>query len=316
MDAISVAVTGAAGFLGRALVRRLQRDPQVREIVAIDRRVGHSGEKIRWISGDVRSPNLEPALHGVDAVVHLAFVVLGDLREAESINVTGSANVFELTGRAGAKRLVFLSSVAAYGYGPPDRLLAEDDPLRPVPGFVYSQTKAAAERALDASQARYPELEGVRLRPCIIVGPGAHRPLALLARKGLQVTPNDLGSLQLVHVDDVVEACRLAVFRKVMGAFNLTGDGVLTPRELAQLAGARHVPVPGGLLRAGMRVVSRVLPSRGLDVGWLRIARRPPLISAARARAELGWAPTRSTQQIALEMLGYDWRQPSLEVPQ
>ena len=71
-------------------------------------------------------------------------------------NVGGSANVFEAAGRAGCRRLLFLSSVVAYGFGRTDRLLREDDPLRPVPGFVYSETKAAAERELDAASARHP----------------------------------------------------------------------------------------------------------------------------------------------------------------
>jgi UDP-glucose 4-epimerase len=303
---LRIAVTGAAGFLGAALVRRLAREPRVAQVVALDLRAGEPLEKVRWVVEDVRSPKLAGALAGADAVAHLAFVVFGDLREAQETNVSGSANVFETAGRSGCKRVLFVSSVAAYGTGHPERLLREEDPLRPVKGFVYSETKAAAERSFDEAGARYPAAGWVKLRPCIVIGPGAHRSLRHFARTDVHVKPGgDTGRIQLVHVDDVVEGCVLALLGEATGSFNLAAEGLLTVEELAALAGARVVTVPGLVLRGALRVFAKAVP--GLDAGWLEIIRRPPLISADRAREVLGWKPTRTTAQVAAELMTYDW---------
>lgn len=309
MSSVTVAVTGAAGFLGRRLVPRLAEDGAIGEVVAIDQVSGADsaalGDRVRWIRADVRDPALHETLRGCDVVVHLAFVVLGDLREAESVNVAGSANVFEAAARAGCRRVVFLSSVAAYGFGSADgHLLTEDEPLRPIPAFTYSRTKAAAEAALDATAGRHPDLEVVRLRPSIILGSGAHAPLLRWAGSRIHVAPGRTGPLQFVHLDDVVEACRLAtVGDHTTDVFNLAGAGSITFADLADLARAWLIPLPGVLARAAVRLASRIRPAAGLDVGWLLIARRPPLVATGRAETDLGWRPTRTTREAAQEFL-------------
>jgi nucleoside-diphosphate-sugar epimerase len=302
-----VAITGAAGFLGQALVERLRREPTIREIIALDQRQGPEAEKVRWVKMDVRSPELVGALKGADTVVHLAFVVLGDLTEADSINVQGSENLFDSAGRAGCKRLVFLSSVAAYGHGLLDRPLTEEDPLRPIESFTYSRTKAAAERAMDRAGERYPGMTQVRLRPCIILGPGCHKPLALWSKSRVHFSLGDHAGIQFVHVDDVVEACRLAVVGSASGIFNIAAPGTLSPRELADLAGARLVRLPANLARGAMRLMSALAPRKGLDAGWLTIAERPPVVSTLRAERDLGWKAKKDVRELAAEFLAEQW---------
>lgn len=303
MKGLTVAVTGAAGFLGRTLVPALRDDPAVARLIAIDIAPGVT-EGVAWMTADVRDPELIEVLRDVDVVVHLAFIVLGDMRRAEDINVRGSANVFDAAAKAGCRRIVFASSVAAYGYGVEGRLLTEDDPLRPLDGFAYSRTKGAAERALDEIQQRNPDLEVVRLRPAIILGPKTHDLLTMLTSRRSVVRPGRRApGVQFVHIDDVVEAFRFAAVGEATGAFNIAGPGVLTYREIARLAGRRCVTVPAWVARLGAWTAARVRPKLGLDSGWVLIAQRPPFVSTSRAERDLGWKPRFTSWEALQEFL-------------
>jgi nucleoside-diphosphate-sugar epimerase len=303
MSGITVAVTGAAGFLGRALTPALRDDPRVGRVIAVDRAPGAT-EGVDWRIADVRDPGFADVVRGADVVVHLAFVVLGDLREADDINVRGSANVFEATASAGSRRIVHASSVAAYGYGIEGRLLTEDDPIRPIEAFTYSRTKGAAERALDDTLARHPDLEGVRLRPSIILGPRNHDLLETLMNRRSVIRPGRRsGAIQYVHIEDVVEAFRLAALGEATGAFNVAGSDSVTYEDLAEITGKRLVTVPHGVALSFAGASARLRPKLGLDAGWVMISQRPPLVSAARAERELGWRPTRSSRQAIEEFL-------------
>jgi len=303
MSGITVAVTGAAGFLGRSLTPALRDDPRVVRVIAIDRAKGAT-EGVDWASADVRDPGLKGVLGGADVVVHLAFVVLGDLREADDINVRGSANVFSATAAAGARRIVHASSVAAYGYGIEGRLLTEDDPIRPIEAFTYSRTKGAAERALDETLARHPDLQGIRLRPSIILGPRNHDLLETLMSRRAVIRPGRAsGAIQYIHIDDVVEAFRLAALGDATGAFNVAGAGTVSYEDLAEITGKRLVTVPHGVARSFAGASARLRPKLGLDAGWVMISKRPPLVSSDRAERELGWRATRSSRQAIEEFL-------------
>jgi nucleoside-diphosphate-sugar epimerase len=303
MSALTVAITGAAGFLGRTLTRVLRDDPAVGRVIALDLARGET-EGVDWVAADVRDPALVERFRGVDVVVHLAFVVLGDLRQAEDINVRGSANVFEAAAKAGCRRLVHASSVAAYGYGLEGRLLTEDDPIQPIDAFTYSRTKGAAERALLETIARHPALEVAWLRPSIILGPRNHDFLETLMSRRAVIRPGRrAGAIQFIHIDDVVEAFRLATLGKATGAFNVSGAGSVSYEELAAIAGKRLLTVPFRAAVGFTGAAGRVRPKLGIDGGWVMIAQRPPLVSAERAERELGWRPTRSSRESITEFL-------------
>ena len=107
-------------------------------------------------------------------VVHLAFLIFGSHDETREINLRGSRNVFEATVAAGAKRLVYTSSVAAYGFhrDNPD-VLTEDTPPRGTPDFYYSAQKAELERLLQDDRRRTLATDVYVFRPCIVAGADA-----------------------------------------------------------------------------------------------------------------------------------------------
>ena len=107
----------------------------------------HGWEKVEYRRGDVLDrDSVEALVEEADVVVHLAFVIVAGQEESREINLRGSRNVFEAAAAAGAKRLVYTSSVAAYGF---DRdlpaLLDEDEPLRGSSRHPYSAHKAEVE---------------------------------------------------------------------------------------------------------------------------------------------------------------------------
>ena len=313
-----IVVTGASGNVGTALLRALAADDRVEQIVGIARRVPEwRNPRTRWVRADVAADPLEPHLEGADAVVHLAWLIQPsrDGAELERVNVEGSRRVFEAAAGAGAGALVHASSIGAYSPGPKDRRVDESWPTDGIETSFYARHKAAAERALDAVEARHPELRVVRLRPGLIFQRSAAQeirrlfagpllPSPLVHPRLLPVLPvTDRLVLQAVHADDVAEAYRLAATDpSARGAYNVAAEPVLGPRELGELLGARPVRVPARALRAAAALTwrARLQPT---PEGWLDMGLAVPVMDTTRAREELGWTPRKSAGEALLELL-------------
>ncbi len=169
--AMRVVVTGATGNVGTAVLRALNADPDVDQVVAVARRPPmRSLSPAEFVSADVTTDRLEPIFAGADAVVHLAWLIQPGRDESvtRAVNVDGSRRVFEAVVAAGVPSLVYASSVGAYSPGPKDRLVDESWPTDGITTSFYSRHKAAVERDLDRLAAEQPRLRIVRLRPGLI----------------------------------------------------------------------------------------------------------------------------------------------------
>lgn len=298
----TVAVTGASGSLGEAVLDQLvERFPDAK-ILALDRASPHRRRdpgRVQFVRCDVRDRDLKEKLAGVDALVHLAFIVdrTGGLtpEEIESINLGGTRNVFESGAAAGVRQFVYASSIAAYGMHPEnsDRLLTEDMPLRGNPDFFYSHHKSEVEHWLDAFEKDHPKIRIARLRPCIFMGERSPtRPVRLLAY--VPVIPSLMGfehvRFQLAHEDDIAAAFALALEKKAHGAFNLAAEGALSLRDVASAMGKWSLPVPGSVLKLG--ALAYRMGWSAWDPDWLiKASRSNVAMSTAKARNELGWTP-------------------------
>ena len=312
-----VVVIGATGNVGTSTLRALGADEGVREIVGVARRrPGLELPKVRWETADVAVDELGPLLAGADAVVHLAWLIQPSRDESvtHEVNVVGSRRVFAAVAAAGVPSLVYASSVGAYAEGPKDRAVDESWPTTGIPTSFYSRHKAAVERILDSFEAAHPEVRVVRLRPGLCfkreAASGIRRlfagpllPSPLVRRELIPVLPA-LGRLvfQAVHSDDVAAAYRLAVMGDARGAFNVAAEPVLDPPELGRLLGARPVPVPRAVLRAGASLSwrARLQPS---EPGWLDMGLGVPVMDVTRARTELGWEPRHTAGDALLDLL-------------
>ncbi len=182
---LTVAVTGPTGTFGFGLIPLLQADERVKRIVGIARRPfdpdGFGWTKMEYRRGDVRDQaTLREAFDSADVVVHLAFLITGaaPAEELRSVNVEGTLNAFRAAAAAGARRFVYASSVAAYGFHPDNPVgMTEEWPVRPAARLFYAREKAELEHLLRAEAARL-EAAGRRARPvpaAPAAGPGPAR---------------------------------------------------------------------------------------------------------------------------------------------
>jgi UDP-glucose 4-epimerase len=313
-----VVVTGATGNVGTALLRALADEPAVTAITGIARRrPAWSVPKTTWARADVARDDLEPHLHGADAVVHLAWLIQPSRNEraTRAVNVEGSARVFAATARAGVGALVHASSVGVYAPGPKDRQVDESWPATGIPSSFYSRHKAAAERALDGLEIAHPDLRVVRLRPGLVfqrpaaseirrLFAGPFVPRLLLRRGVVPVVPRHPRlRVQAVHADDLADAYRRVLLGDVRGAFNVAADPVLDGEALRRALGARAtVPVAASVLRAAASLTwrARLQPT---EPGWLDLGLGVPLMDVGRVRSELGWTPVRTATAALDELL-------------
>ncbi|HEX6421152.1 MAG TPA: NAD-dependent epimerase/dehydratase family protein [Acidimicrobiales bacterium] len=315
-----VAVTGPTGTFGHGLMPLLEADPRVARVVGIARRpfdpAARGWSKMAYRRGDVRdAAALEQAFAGADVVVHLAFSVMaaGGAGEARAVNVDGTLNALRAAAAAGARRFVYASSVAAYGFHRDNPVgITEEWPTRPARRLRYGQDKAEIELLLAGEAAAHPEVDLYVLRPPVVVGPhtiGAKQvvsgPLAPLARRLGRLAVRAARSpvpvpvpvpalpLQLVHEDDVGRALvQCIVGAGPPGAYNIAGDGVLTGTDLARELGLWPLRVPAGLARSTARALA-ALPDLPFvpSPGWAEALTHPAIMNTTRATRDLGWRP-------------------------
>ena len=322
---LTVAITGPTGDVGRSLLHALERNREVGRVVAMARRpfdpAAEGLKKTEYRQGDVLDRSaLDRLMTDADVVVHLAFLILGNLEETERVNLEGSRNVFEAA--AGAKRLVYTSSVAAYGFYPDNpELLTEDVEPRGTDRHYYSAQKAELEGVL-AEVLGGTETQTYVFRPCIVAGGDAQlllqnipyiqlserMPAAVLHALELlpvlkPVLPDPGVRFQLVHHDDVASALRAAIVgRGTPGVYNLAGPGTLTMSDVADALGWYSVPLPELALGATAAVVAR-LPFLPAEAQWIESFRSPVLMDTAKARRELRWRPQHDARATLQEMV-------------
>ncbi|MEZ5862996.1 MAG: NAD(P)-dependent oxidoreductase [Geminicoccaceae bacterium] len=249
-----ILVTGALGLIGNAA--RVALEDAGRPVVAVDRVAGEvAGRPV--LAGDVTAVHRLHALaleHGGFAgILHCGafsgpMVAADDPAAMVAVNITGTANMLELARIHRVPRLVFCSSVSAYG-NTPDGLdpVPEATPLHPT--SVYGASKAAGEALVDGYAAQH-GVDGLALRIGWVYGP--RRTTACAIRDMLQHAragrPFHLPfgadhHRQYVHVDDVARALVLALDAERPGqrAYNINGGTRVTLGEIAGIVG-RVVP--------------------------------------------------------------------------
>jgi nucleoside-diphosphate-sugar epimerase len=325
-QALTVAVTGPTGTFGFGLAPLLESEPGIGQVVGIARRPfdpsAHGWTKMSYRQGDVRDPDaLRHAFAGADVVVHLAFMITGTTKAEtiRAINVDGTLNAYRAARDAEAKRFVYASSVAAYGFHRDNPVgITEDWPTRPAERLFYAQEKAELEQALADEASARPGPDLYLLRPPIVVGPHAiggknavPGPVARLAGRMLgliNASPIPIPlltaniSLQLIHERDVGRALLLCILGSgPPGAYNIAGDGVLTGADIARELGLAPIPIPASLVHAAARSVASVPwpPSTPPAAEWIEALGHPAIMDTKKARTELGWKP----EYTALEAL-------------
>lgn len=299
---LGVLVTGATGFIGRALVARLAAEPRFRVRASVRRRSELLPSAVEQVvtGGLSGATDWSEVLRDMGAAVHLAARahVLDDraadpLAEFRRINVEGAANfATQAAATAGFRRFVFVSSIGVNGNATHGRPFSEVDPPRPVEPYAVS--KREAEDALKAIADRT-ALELTIVRPPLVYGPGAPGNFGRLARIVARGVPLPFGAIRnrrsLIAIDNLVDFITIAIANPA--AANETflvsdGEDLSTAELVTRLGRAqgrrpRLIPVPAAILRSvaalvGKRdVVDRLIGSLEID--------------STKARRVLQWTP-------------------------
>lgn len=309
----TVAVTGATGFVGRALCRRLLDDGlRVVALVRAEPAAVPPGVETRVVGDLAAVKDFAPYLQDVDAVAHLAARVHvmnptpADAALFQAVNVTATRRLAEGAADAGVGPLLFLSSIKVNGEGR-DTPYTADDP--PAPADPYGRSKAEAEAVL-AEVARQKGLAVTIIRPPVVYGPGVKANVAALARLCDSALPLPFGATRnarsLIALDNLVDAVARALMApQAAGKTYLVRDGEdLSTGELirrirgAQGRPARLVPVPQGLMTAGLRLIGRG--------GLVDRLFGSLTVDDSAIRRDLGWTPPLTVDQGLAAMLKTD----------
>lgn len=311
MSGRRIFITGAAGYLGSALVEALAPRRRagefdvvvasdVREVPADQRRDG-----IDYVVHDVRNPGLDAVLGArrIDTVVHLAAIVTpgpSSNRELEyAVDVLGTRHVLDACVRASVHQLIVTSSGAAYGYHADNpEWLDENDPVRGNEAFAYSHHKRLVEEMLADGRQRHPALRQVVFRVGTILGDATRNQItALFDKPRLIAIRGSRSPFVFVWDRDVVGAIEHAIRTDAAGIYNVAGDGALSIQDIARRLGKRCVTLPPGLLRTVLAVLHPLgLVQYGPEqVDFLRYR---PVLSNRRLKAELGYVPMKTSAEV------------------
>ena len=300
-----IAVTGSAGYLGRATVAALCNKPEVELVAGIDvaptELRPRQTRRLISITHDIRTSLLD-VLRDLDiqAVVHLAFLLRPTRDEslAADININATGRLLEDCEAAGVGQFIYLSSTTVYGAGPErNRPAVEDDPVNPVRGFQYSEHKAAAERLILDHSRRNPNMRACILRGCVTMAAGAENFITqAFARRVLPVPAGANPEMQFLHLDDYTTIVETALTRRANGIFNIAGEGTLRWRDLVRTAGAMALPLPAPILNGLIGLTWSLGLQNSSKPAGLNFIQYPWLASTEKVRSELGWEPTHSSR--------------------
>ena len=303
----TIAITGVGGLVGRRLLAELEGDASVDRILGLDVVVpeGLPGDRLELRQADIRDPGLAGTLEGVDTVVHLAFQLDPDRDEAHmwDVNVAGSRNVFECAHRAGAGKVIYVSSGVAYGAHPDNDVpLTEESPLRANPDFNYAEHKFEVEQWLWPWAEEHPETVVTVLRPSIITGHGAQN--FITRQFEMPRFPSVRGHkppMQFAHVDDVASALAHVIRNDLPGPYNVTSEGWLSFDEITAIAGRGTLDLPEEVaFQAADRMWRMGLGEA--PAGQVHYIMHPWVMSVDKLVAT-GWRPKHSNRDAFAELV-------------
>jgi UDP-glucose 4-epimerase len=295
-------------------MRALSCDDQVSSITGVARRLPSIElPKTSWVAADISIDSLR-FVEGADVVVHLAWMIQPqrDERALVRTNIDGSRRVVDAVLRHDVPALIYASSVGAYSPGPKTVPVDESWPVDGIATSVYSRQKAFVEAMLDEVVRENPSLRLVRMRTSLVFQAAAASEIHRLflgplipwhLPRVLRFIPRcDRLAFQATHAADIADAYRRAVTNDVSGPFNIAAEPILTSALMARAVGGKTAPVPATVLRGAMSAAYRLRLLRA-EPGWLDMALGTPFMDSGRARAVLGWSPTRTSVEAFQELL-------------
>jgi UDP-glucose 4-epimerase len=293
-----ILITGAAGYVGSHLGRRLAAEYQV---LGTDLRP-RTDLGFEVLPLDIRDTTLHRLLRErrITHVVHLAAVLEGgkDRDRDYDIDVRGTNNVVESCIHAGVRHITVASSGAAYGYHADNpEWITETDPLRASYHFAYAHHKRVIEELLARYRHSHPQLAQLVLRIGTVLGATTNNQItALFKRKRILAVRGSDSRFVFVWDEDVAAAIHHGIAGDRVGIYNVAGDGALGIREIAARLGKPVMALPAFVLRQALEVgqffhLTRYGPEQ------LDFLRFRPVLDNRRLKEEFGFVPSKTSAE-------------------
>lgn len=235
-------VTGASGFIGRAVVHRLKEEGHY--ITALSHHAPQEEEGVEWIEGDVtRKETWDKMPRTADIFIHLASQISKDTTIPKvcaslfETNVVGTWRALQYCSEKAVPRFIFASTHAVYGE--PVRVpVFETDTL--APETLHGATQIGAEALVARYIDLFPPGSSMILRLGAVYGPGLRRNVirtfldCAFRGEPLRMVNGGLDAYDFVYVDDVVQAISLAAFSQEQGTFNVGSGHASTILDVAR----------------------------------------------------------------------------------
>ncbi|MCY1275795.1 N-acetyl-alpha-D-glucosaminyl-diphospho-ditrans,octacis-undecaprenol 4-epimerase [compost metagenome] len=311
-----VLLTGATGFVGAGLTKRISELTNLQLFAAVRQQVRSFPGGVTAVQVADLAPDTDwrEALVGVEVVIHSAarVHVMNDeaadsLAEYRRVNMAGTLNLARQAVDAGVKRFIFISSIKVNGEGTPlGRPFKTDD--IPAPVDPYGISKLEAERGLQAL-AHETGLEVVIIRPVLVYGPGVKANFLSMMSWLQRRIPLPLGAIHnkrsMVALDNLVDLIITCIDHpRAANQVFLVSDGEdLSTTELLQRTGralgrpARLLPVPASLLKLAARLMGKPGIAQRL-CGSLQV-------DISKTRTLLGWTPPVTVDDALIKTARY-----------
>ena len=300
-------ITGASGFIGSAVVKRLLKDDHQLSLLCLPEEPAERFSDLNIIRGDItRAGSLAGKLSGCDTLIHIAGSVgFQTWKNCRSVNIEGTRNILREAADSGIRRVIHMSSVSVYGRVP-DIAITENQPFKKI-GDPYGDTKIEAEY-LVRQIARENGMEYTILRPTAVYGHGDNKFLPKLMenlRSGkFKMMGDGNHSVDLVNVIDVAESVHLVLQKdnSIGHAYNIANEQNPTWNEFLQVV-AEELKIPYRSSYISYNLAYRIA---GFMELMSRITGKPPRLSRyavrlvgrqysyviEKAEKELGFSPS------------------------
>jgi UDP-glucose 4-epimerase len=308
-----VLITGMGSHLGTLLAEQLEADPEFEYVAGLDtRRPKRRFVRAEWIEADIRDPEigrLIPAT-GVDTIVHEQIVRQPgpgmSPRAMHDINVIGTLQLLAACERVPTLRtIVVRGSAGVYGAEPQAPQFFKEEmaslfPLR----TRFQRDVAEIENYFETYARRHDGVDCTMLRYQPAIGPGMRTQITRYLSQ--PVCPTFMGfdpRIQLVHIEDALEAIVAAVRNPVRGAVNVAGPGTIGLARMIRLAGKHALPIAAPLFGAVTSTGQRL----GLDTqsdDFQRLLRYGRGVDTRRLTDEVGYTARHSTVEAVESWAG------------
>jgi UDP-glucose 4-epimerase len=299
-----VLITGVGSHVGSLLAVRFERDPEVEFVAGLDTRPPKVDlERAEFIQADIRDPRMGRLIPEtrVDTIVHEQIVrqpgPAMSSRAMHDINVIGTLQLLAACERVPTLRtIVVRGSAGVYGAEPHAPQFFKEEMTRLFPLRTrFQRDVAEIENYFETYARRHAGVSYTMLRYQPAIGPGMRSQITRYLSQ--PVCPTYMGfdpRIQLVHIEDALEAIVAAVSNPVAGAVNVAGPGTIGLARMIRLAGKRALPIAPPLFGAVTQTGQRL----GLDTqseDFQRLLRYGRGVDTRRLTEDVGYAPRHST---------------------